>query len=270
MFRAIPFRMNRLWFAVASAAAATLLFAGVASAHVTVNPGESAPGAWQTYTIKVPVEKDIPTVKVALKIPDGVEFKQYRPIPDWGVELTKDDAGAVTAVTWTAEGDGIGPGEFQQFDFVAKNPDKETKVAWDAFQYYSDGSVVEWTGGDGAERPHSLTVISAEAGDGATADAGHGHDANDSGVGSAAGEAGAGTGTSGGGTNGASNAAAGNAGAQGGSANAGAAAAAANSTAAQSAATSGVETATMVVSIAALLVSLAALWLALRSARKSA
>ncbi|MGZ7445575.1 YcnI family copper-binding membrane protein [Paenibacillus sp. TH7-28] len=266
--------MNRLWLAVASAAA-TLLFAGVASAHVTVNPGESAPGAWQTYTIKVPVEKDIPTVKVALKISDGVEFKQYRPIPDWDVELTKNDAGAVTAVTWTAEGDGIGPGEFQQFDFVAKNPDKEAEVAWDAFQYYNDGSVVEWTGGAGADYPHSLTVISAAAGDGATADAGHGHDASGSSAGSAAGGAGAngddaGTGASGGGTNGAGNAAAGNAGTQSGNSGANATAGAANPAAAQSAGTSGVETATLVVSIAALIVSLAALWLALRSARKSA
>ncbi|MCM3701789.1 YcnI family protein [Paenibacillus macerans] len=284
MFRALPLSMNRLWLAVASAAAATLLFAGVASAHVTVNPGESAPGAWQTYTIKVPVEKDIPTVKVALKIPDGVEFKQYRPIPDWDVELTKNDAGAVTAVTWTAEGDGIGPGEFQQFDFVAKNPDKEAEVAWDAFQYYNDGSVVEWTGGTGADYPHSLTVISAAAGDGATADAGHGHDAsgssatggegaNGAGASDADGGAngdGAGTGASGGGTNGTGNAAAGNAGTQSGNSGADATAGAANSAAAQGAGTSGVETATLVVSIAALIVSLAALWLALRSARKSA
>ncbi|RRJ67529.1 DUF1775 domain-containing protein [Paenibacillus oralis] len=258
--------MNRLWFAVASAAAATLLFVGVASAHVTVSPGESAPGAWQTYTIKVPVEKDIPTVKVALKIPDGVEFKQYRPIPDWDVELTKNDAGAVTAVTWSAEGDGIGPGEFQQFDFVAKNPDKEAEVAWDAFQYYNDGSVVEWIGGEGADRPHSLTVISADAGGAANGDAGHGHghDASDSGAsgadasdadGGANGD-GAGTGTSDAGTNGAGNA--------------GATAGADSSAAAQSAGTSGVGTATLVVSIAALIVSLAALWLALRSARKSA
>ncbi|MGG2995230.1 YcnI family protein [Paenibacillus macerans] len=280
MFRAIPLRINRLWFAVASAAAATLLFAGVASAHVTVSPGASAPGAWQTYTIKVPVEKDIPTVKVALKIPDGVEFKQYRPIPDWGVELTKNDAGAVTAVTWSAEDGGIGPGEFQQFDFVAKNPDKAAEVAWDAFQYYSDGSVVEWTGGEGADYPHSLTVISAEAGGAANADAGHGHDSNagsasgapeGAGTGASGGTNGAGTGASGDGANGAGNANAGNvnsgnAGAQSGSTNADAAAA--NSAAAQNSGTSGLETVTLVVSIAALLVSLAALWLTLRSKRK--
>ncbi|CAM4418044.1 MAG: YcnI family protein [Paenibacillus macerans] len=266
MFRAIPLRINRLWFAVASAAAATLLFGGVASAHVTVSPGASAPGAWQTYTIKVPVEKDIPTVKVALKIPDGVEFKQYRPIPDWDVELTKNDAGAVTAVTWSAEDGGIGPGEFQQFDFVAKNPDKAAEVAWDAFQYYSDGSVVEWTGGEGADYPHSLTVISAEARGAANADAGHGHDSN---AGSASGAPeGAGTGASGDGANGAGNANAGKAGAQSGSTNADAAAA--NSAAAQNSGTSGLETATLVVSIAALLVSLAALWLTLRSKRKPA
>ncbi|EES74199.1 nuclear export factor GLE1 [Paenibacillus sp. oral taxon 786 str. D14] len=164
-------------------------FTATAGAHVTVKPSQSAPGAWETYSLKVPVEKDVNTVKVALKIPDGVAFKQYRPLPDWSVELTIAEDGTVTAVTWTAEGAGIGPGEFQQFEFVVQNPGEPAELAWDAFQYYSDGSVVEWTGAEGTDRPHSLTVVSAaegaadiagshtgvDAGAGTTEDAGHDH-----------------------------------------------------------------------------------------------
>lgn len=147
---------------IPAVAASLLLFAGIASAHVTVKPGSTSPGAWETYTIKIPVEKEIPTVKVALKIPEGLDFKQYRAIPDWKVELTKDSSERITVVTWTAENEGILPGEFQQFDFVAKNPDTEAELAWDAFQYYSDGSIVEWTGGEGSEKPHSITQVTSQ------------------------------------------------------------------------------------------------------------
>lgn len=139
--------------------AGLFLFAGIASAHVKVNPNVSAPGAWETYTIKIPVEKEIPTTKVTLKIPDGVEFEQYQPAPDWKVTTKKDASGKVTMVTWEATGDGIQPGEFQQFNFVAKNPDKDGSVAWDAYQYYKDGSIVEWTGDEKSDTPHSITTI---------------------------------------------------------------------------------------------------------------
>lgn len=161
---------------IPAVAASLLLFTGIASAHVTVSPASTAPGAWETYTIKVPVEKDIPTVKVALKIPEGLDFKQYRAIPDWKVELTKDSAERITVVTWTAEGEGILPGEFQQFDFVAKNPGSDAELAWDAFQYYNDGSIVEWTGDEGSEKPHSITVVTSSTdADSASASASHSH-----------------------------------------------------------------------------------------------
>lgn len=140
---------------------AMALFAGTASAHVTVNPSTSAPGAWETYTVKVPVEKEVATTKVTLKIPDGLEYKSYEPVPGWTTTTEKDESGKVTSITWTANGEGILPGQFQRFAFVAKNPDKEQDAAWDAYQYYKDNSIVEWTGDEGADTPHSLTKITA-------------------------------------------------------------------------------------------------------------
>ncbi|WP_077735710.1 YcnI family copper-binding membrane protein [Bacillus sonorensis] len=138
--------------------AALLLFAVPVSAHVTVKPAESAAGSWETYTIKVPVEKDIATTKVVLSMPDGVEFQQYEPVPGWKTSTEEKD-GKVTRVTWEAEDGGIQPGEFQQFTFTAKNPDKQQQAAWDAYQYYKDGSIVEWTGDEDADTPHSITNI---------------------------------------------------------------------------------------------------------------
>jgi len=177
-------RFSRFATSVGLIAAGALLFAGMASAHVTVKPSVSQPNAWETYTLKVPVEKNIPTTKVALKIPKEVVFKQYEPVPDWKVATEKDSSGKVTTVTWTTEKDGIQAGQYQRFSFVAQNADQNTAAAWDAFQYYSDGSIVEWTGDEGSNNPHSITEITAEA-TSATPAADSGHDS----AGTAAGHA---------------------------------------------------------------------------------
>ncbi|ANF95325.1 YcnI family protein [Paenibacillus bovis] len=160
----------------AAVLAGFVTFAGVASAHVTVKPAESMTGAWETYTIKVPSEKEIPTTKVTLKVPENLAFKQYQPVPGWKTTTEKNDAGEVTAVTWEAESGGIEAGQFQQFVFVGENPAKDSELNWDAYQYYSDGSIVEWTGDEGSDTPHSITVVSAAGANGAAATTDHGHD----------------------------------------------------------------------------------------------
>ncbi len=137
------------------------LFSSVASAHVTVVPKTSTTGAWETYTVKVPVEKEVATTKVTLKAPAGVEIMSYQPIPGWNYTADKDSSGKVKSITFEATGEGILPGQFQQFTFVAKNPDKATEIAWDAYQYYKDGSIVEWSGDESAKTPHSITQIIA-------------------------------------------------------------------------------------------------------------
>lgn len=135
------------------------LFSSVASAHVTVVPNTSTTGAWETYTVKVPVEKEIPTTKVTIKAPEGVEIMSYQPVLGWKYSAEKDANGKVKSFTFEATGEGIQSGQFQQFTFVAKNPEKATEIAWDAYQYYKDGSIVEWTGNEGSDSPHSITNI---------------------------------------------------------------------------------------------------------------
>ncbi|MBO0960425.1 DUF1775 domain-containing protein [Neobacillus sp. MM2021_6] len=134
-------------------------FTSMASAHVTVVPKTSVTGAWETYTLKVPVEKDVATTKVTVKTPEGVEIMSYQPVPGWTYTAEKDASGKVKTFTFEATGEGIRAGQFQQFVFVAKNPEKASKAAWDAFQYYKDGSIVEWTGDEKSESPHSITDI---------------------------------------------------------------------------------------------------------------
>ncbi|GAB6992196.1 YcnI family copper-binding membrane protein [Paenibacillus pini] len=165
---------SRLFTSLATLTAGVLIFSGIASAHVSVKPTTSATGAWETYTIKIPSEKETPTTKVTLKVPAGVNFKQYQPVPEWKVTTDKNADGSVKSVTWSATGSGINAGEFQQFNFVAQNPDKDTDAAWDAYQYYEDGSIVEWTGDEGSDSPHAITKISAApATDQPASDQGH-------------------------------------------------------------------------------------------------
>jgi uncharacterized protein YcnI len=109
----------------------------------------------------VPVEKDVATTKVTIKAPTGVEIKSYQPVPGWKYSDEKDANGIVKSFTFESTGEGILPGQFQQFTFVGKNPGNATKAAWDAFQYYKDGSIVEWTGDEDADSPHSITGIVA-------------------------------------------------------------------------------------------------------------
>ncbi|WP_445487359.1 YcnI family copper-binding membrane protein [Niallia sp. 03133] len=146
-----------------------------ASAHVTVKPATSTTEAWETYSIKIPVEKDIPTTKIVLKIPENLEFKMYEPVEGWKTTTEKDNKDKVTTVTWETANDdaAIQPGQYRTFTFTAQNPSEAEKVAWDAFQYYKDGSIVEWTGDENSELPHSITdIVKSEM---ATDSHGHSH-----------------------------------------------------------------------------------------------
>lgn len=163
--------LRKLMTLAAPSVAALMLFAAVASAHVTVAPAESSTGAWETYTLKVPSEKDIATVQVDLRIPEGAEFKQYEATPGWNVTIEGNK------VSWTATGEGIQAGQFQRFYFTAKNPDAAGDIAWNAYQHYADGSLVQWSGEEGSETPHSVTSIVQSSGNGDS----HSHGSADTG-----------------------------------------------------------------------------------------
>ncbi|MBC1252428.1 YcnI family copper-binding membrane protein [Listeria welshimeri] len=130
-----------------------------ASAHVSVSPNESTVKSWETYTMKVPSEKEMASKKIVLKIAKGVSFESYEPVPGWTTTVDKKNG----TVTWQTEGNGIEKGQFQRFSFIAKNPSEEGDVAWNAYQYYEDGSIVEWVGAEDSETPHATTKILKES-----------------------------------------------------------------------------------------------------------
>ena len=152
--------------------------AGVASAHVTVNPSEAAAGGFTKLTFRVPNESPAAgTVAVTVDLPADHPFAyvSVKQVPGWSVvpttstlpaPVTEGDVTikeAVTSVTWTADpGTMIGPGEFAEFDISAGPvPDTETLV-FPTTQTYNDGEVVQWdepTPSSGEEPEHPAPTL---------------------------------------------------------------------------------------------------------------
>lgn len=141
----------------------SLVFTIMASAHVVVYPKETTQGTYEKFTVRVPSEKDIPTVKVEVKFPlDAVTISRFEPKPGWNYTVAKDANGKITGVTWSATGDGLSSTEFGEFNMQGKVADTATQISWKAYQTYQDGSVVEWVGAEGSDKPASVTAVKAK------------------------------------------------------------------------------------------------------------
>lgn len=106
------------------------------SAHVVVNPNTANVGARTTFSVSVPVEKDIATTGVRLLIPEGIKSVTPNVKPGWKITTTSSE------ITWT--GGTIPVGQRDDFLFRTQVPASETTLVWKAYQTYADGSVVAW------------------------------------------------------------------------------------------------------------------------------
>ena len=68
----------------------TLAVAATAWAHVTVAPEEVAAEEYETLTVTVPTEKEIPTTEVRVEVPDGSTVSGVQPVPGWDYEFEED------------------------------------------------------------------------------------------------------------------------------------------------------------------------------------
>lgn len=177
----------------ALAAALVLGSAAAASAHVHVDPATTEAGAYAVLTVRVPNESPTAaTTQVSVDLPTDrpLTYVGLEPVPGWtGVveegdlpEPVEVDGATITRapvrVVWTAEGAGIGDGQFQRFTVSAGPlPEAGTEVVLPAHQTYSDGTVVDWDqlaeGGAEPEHPAPVftTTEAAPAGGGAADDA---------------------------------------------------------------------------------------------------
>ena len=141
-------------------------FAAEAIAHVSLNPRQGISGTHHVaFTVRAPVEKDIPTVELKIVIPPGwkdaggqVDKVELDPL--WDVSVERDEDNWIKSVTWSgAEAPDF---SFIQFNLIITLPKLTGMQEIKAYQKYSDGSVVAWVeerGGEGVEKPAAGVLL---------------------------------------------------------------------------------------------------------------
>lgn len=171
------YRLGRRATAI-SAACVLALFAltGVASAHVTANPGTAQQGSFTKVSFRVPNERDTAsTTQLEVSFPPEhpIAFVQTRAIPGWTSTVQKttldkpiktsdgEVTETVSKITWT--GGKIPPGMFEDFDVsLGPLPTDTDELVFKALQTYDNGEVVRWidTVPEGAPEPeHPAPVL---------------------------------------------------------------------------------------------------------------
>lgn len=138
--------------------AAILLSAAVASAHINLQPRESAPGAAVTYTVRVPTEGAINTTAIELEIPDQINVVSVDGPAD--AYTVKKAGERIVSITWKTD---IPPKQAKTFTFVAKNPSTPSEISWKAHQAFADGTSYDWVEPAGSKRPAARTNVTAAA-----------------------------------------------------------------------------------------------------------
>ncbi len=132
-----------------------LLLTCVVEAHVRVTPQQSAAGATETYSARVPTEGKVTTTSVVLDVPEGVTIVSVADVAGTSHEM-KRDTNRVTQVIWTTA---IKPGDVSQLGFVARNPTSGAEIIWKFHQRYEDGTSSEWVGAAGTKAPAPVTKL---------------------------------------------------------------------------------------------------------------
>ena len=133
------------------------LTAVIAQAHVTVLPRESTLGATEKYTMRVPNEKNVPTVRLEAEFPPAADITSITEKTGWKIEVKKDSTGKITGAIWS--GSSIAPRDIVEFGFQARNSSEATELVWKVVQFYEDGTRSEWTGPKGSRSPAPVTQL---------------------------------------------------------------------------------------------------------------
>lgn len=178
------FRPSKLLAVTALAAIGLTIGAGVASAHVTVNPSSAIAGSYTSLTFRVPNESaKAETVKVTVNFPLDHPFASVsvKKQPGWtavatttklATPISDDDNASITqavsSITWTADASArIALGQFAEFDLSVGPVPKVASVMFEAIQTYSDGRVIKWneppaSGVEPADPAPVLTITAAD------------------------------------------------------------------------------------------------------------
>jgi uncharacterized protein len=150
-------RIVRAAAAVAVVAVLVGVWAGAASAHVTVSPSTAEQGSYAVLTFRVPNERpSTATTKLQVKLPDDTPFTfaAVQPVPGWSATVEKAPLAtpitshgetvteAPSIITWS--GGRIAPGEFQEFSIQVGPLPEVGSLTFPTIQTYDDGEEVAW------------------------------------------------------------------------------------------------------------------------------
>ncbi|MGQ0715859.1 MAG: YcnI family copper-binding membrane protein [Pseudonocardiales bacterium] len=154
----ISWRLGRSTVIGAVCVVMLFVLAGVASAHVTVNPRTAQQGGYTKVAFRVPNERDTAsTTQLEINFPTDhpIVSVSTRPVPGWTSTVQKTTLAkpittshgqiteTVSKITWT--GGKIAPGTFEEFDVsLGPLPTDTDQLVFKALQTYDNGEVVRW------------------------------------------------------------------------------------------------------------------------------
>ncbi len=124
-----------------------------------MQPSASRPAEQQVYTLTIPSERSSDVVSVSLQVPVEVESLIVRKAPGWNVRLQRE-GDRIAVVRWS--GNRIPPGQYDSFQFIARNPVKQGTLEWKVIQQYTNATD-RWIGPPDSESPAARTTITESA-----------------------------------------------------------------------------------------------------------
>lgn len=153
--------------AVVAAPVAALAVAPLAWGHAEISPDVVKAKETQMFTIAVPTEKEnANTTRVELTPPQGFAIDSFVPATGWKRAVLSTGSGeetAITKVTWS--GGSVPPEDDAVFQFLASTDASKT-YEFKVRQFYSDGSVVDWSGPESSDTPAPVVEAKSDLGGG--------------------------------------------------------------------------------------------------------
>jgi uncharacterized protein YcnI len=162
--------MRRPWYSllasrgtaagIAALSLAVLLFSSVVWARTVVFPKTSLPGAYEKYSLRVMNERDVPTLQVEIRFPEGLRVVSFGDVPGWKLQILADSTQRITGAIWRGV---LERQHFIEFPFLAVNPKDSVSLTWPTYQTYEGGERVEWTSPDTSSKTPVATTLVSEA-----------------------------------------------------------------------------------------------------------
>jgi uncharacterized protein YcnI len=153
--------------AAAAVPVVALVIAPLAWGHAEISPDVVKAKETQMFTLAVPTEKEnANTTKVELTPPQGFAIDSFVPAQGWKRAAASSGSGEETViqkVTWS--GGSVPPEDDAVFQFLASTDASKT-YEFKVRQFYSDGSVVDWSGPESSDTPAPVVEAKSDLGGG--------------------------------------------------------------------------------------------------------